>query len=249
MEDQDERLVDLEVDDRKDEGQREWKALPQPLAQERGLESPADDGDPLQGQHDREVSAAEPVLSGVCPDVVADALVRQTSVQDEGKEHDALEHDRDRLETQLLDRVETVAQQRRVRSQDHEHEAGDDEVAEADRIDEDRQHEQGDDRHEKPERHHVAQVALDLVAVTRPFADEQDVESEVQGDAGDRGQVDERREDAVIVSAQLADHVEDGEESDQARDDLCGQDDGRVAERPRPQAQAGGRRFQWCVVG
>ena len=108
------RLVDAEVEDGEDEGQGERQALPEPPAQHRQLEAPADHRDALGGEDDREVDAAERVLRRVRPHEVGDVAIRLDAVDDEAEKQRAFENDREGLVAEPLDRVQAVAQQRGV---------------------------------------------------------------------------------------------------------------------------------------
>ena len=169
--------------------------------------------------------------------------MRGPAIQDEREQDGALENYPDRFVAELLHRVKAVSQQRRIRGEDHEDEARDEQVAEAERDHERNQKHKAHGGHHEPQRHHVAQVALDLAVVARALADEKNVEAEVQNHADDRGQVDEHGEGPVARRTQPPDHVEHGHQRDQARDDLGCEHDDRVAEGSRAEPQARDRLF------
>ncbi len=168
--------------------------------------------------------------------------MRASAIENEGEEDQALEDHGDRLVTQLLDRVKGVAQQCRVGREHHQEKARKQQAVQVTDRQHGGQNGESDHRHQQTKRHHVAEVPLDLVVVPRAFADEKDVEAEIQHDADDRRDVDQHGERAVTIRRQRVDHVEDRRQGDQARDDLRRENDDRVAKGPRAEPQACGRR-------
>ena len=189
-EDVDQRLVDAEVDDREHERQGEGQAFPEPLPQQRGLQAPTDHCDSLGRQDHGEIDAAERVLDRVRPYEISDSLPSSDAIDHQGEEDQAFEDDGDSLITELLHGVEAVAQQRRVRGQDHQDETRQQQGAKTNGNDQRGEQEESDDRHEQSQRHDVAHVALDLFVMARPLAHEEDVETEVEHHACDRCEVD-----------------------------------------------------------
>ena len=236
-------LVDLEIEDREHERERERQSLEEPLAQHFGLELPTDGGDLSPVEDDHEVRAAEGVLRRVGPHEIRDAGADLDADQHESEKDGALQHDRDRFVAQALNGVEGVAEQRRIGREDHEHEPGHEQAAQARDGQGDGQDDEAAQGHHKPQRHHVAQVALDLAWVPGALANVEDVEAEVQDHADDGRVVDESDEGSIRRGHQLFQGCYHGHERDQARHHLRRQHQDGVAQGPRAHSRGHERSF------
>ncbi len=163
---------------------------------------------------------AERVLRGVGPNEIGDVAIGLDAVDDEAEQQRAFENDRDGLVAEPLHRVEGVAEQRGVRGEDHQRETWREQEAEARDVDKDREHDQARDRHQRAQRHDVAEVALDLGRAPRPLAHEQDVEAEVEHDADDRRVVDEGGEGSVVRGTKVLGGRDNSYQRDETRNDL-----------------------------
>ncbi len=227
------RLVDLEVKDREHKREREGQALKEPFSEQLRFEPPANDRDLLPRKDKRKVHAAECVLGGVGPHEVRDAGLDLDPDEHEREQDGALKHDRRRFVAQALNRVQGVAEKGRVGRQDHEQKARHQEAAQAGDGERDGKDHKAGHRHQDPQRHDVAQVALDLGGMAGALANVEDVETEIEDHAHDGRVVDECCEGSVRrrrEPSQRGDHSDQGDES---CDHLRRKHEHRVAEGPR----------------
>ena len=224
--------VDLEVERRDHERQREGKALAQPGAEKGDVELPAPTDHLPDADHRREVGAAEPVHRHIAPEEPIDPAVGEDAHQRPSQQHDRLHDDRDGLEGQDPGRVKGAPQHVGVGAEDH-HEAGrHEQAAEAAQVQGQGQHRQRRQGEHRPGAQDVPQVARDLVRVARALPRVEGVEAEVDQDRDQRRVGDGGLELPVAARAQPVGRGEEGDQCDRPGEDARDQQHGRVADGP-----------------